>query len=134
MKKIIALFLIVIILSLTLFTLAREQSFENTESKVKGVQAEHNITVEEAYEKLQKGNALLLDVRTSSEFEEERITQSTNLSSYDDLDLENAYIVYCRIGTRSVTALQEMKELGFREVYNMLGGIEKWKYSGFPTE
>jgi rhodanese-related sulfurtransferase len=30
--------------------------------------------------------------------------------------------------------LDIVKELGFREAYNMLGGITQWKAKGMPTE
>ena len=42
-------------------------------------------------------------------------------------------LIYCRSGKRSGKALSMMKELGFREVYNMLGGIVQWESGGLPT-
>ena len=33
------------------------------------------------------------------------------------------YLIYCRTGRRSAGALDMMAELGFREVYNMVGGV-----------
>jgi len=49
------------------------------------------------------------------------------------LNKNKIYLIYCRSGRRSENALNMMKELDFREVYNMLGGINSWKAEGLPT-
>jgi len=80
-------------------------------------------------------------VRTSEEFLGEYIGNAVNLDYYSDtfrndlekLDKNKTYLIYCRSGSRSGNALNIMKELDFREVYNMLGGIIKWKSEGLPT-
>ncbi len=47
--------------------------------------------------------------------------------------MEKTYLVYCQSGTRSARAAQIMSELGFTKVYNMRGGIAKWKDAGYPV-
>jgi rhodanese-related sulfurtransferase len=84
---------------------------------------------------------VLLDVRTPSEFAEERIRGAVMVDyrspSFRDemakLDREKTYLVYCRTGNRTKGALQVMRELGFRNVLHLAGGITKWKEAGFPT-
>jgi len=84
---------------------------------------------------------VILDVRTPEEFTEEHIAEAVNLNFYSEtfrdelnqLDKNKTYLVYCRIGGRSRNALDIMKELNFREAYNMLGGILQWKAEGLPT-
>jgi len=49
------------------------------------------------------------------------------------LDRNKAYLIYCRSGKRSKWALDLMKEKGFKEVYNMLGGIKAWKAAGLKV-
>ncbi len=50
-----------------------------------------------------------------------------------ELDKSKTYLIYCRSGRRSGIALDIMKELGFTEVYNILGGITQWEAEGLPT-
>jgi rhodanese-related sulfurtransferase len=104
-----------------------------------------NITPEEAYILIQGNkdntNFVILDVRTPEEFLGEYIENAVNLDYYSDtfrndldkLDKNNTYLIYCRSGRRSENALNIMKELDFREVYNILGGIIKWKSEGLLT-
>jgi len=81
-----------------------------------------------------KGN--ILDVRTPEEFENSRIPNSINIDFYnpqnfiseiEKLEKDNNYYVYCRTGVRSANSCQLMSELGFKKVYNLLGGIVEWK-------
>ncbi len=81
-------------------------------------------------------NAVIIDVRTSEEFDLSRIPNSKNIDFYnpqnfmqeiEKLDKDNSYFVYCRTGVRSANSCQLMSELGFKKVYNLLGGIVEWK-------
>ena len=84
---------------------------------------------------------VLLDVRTPREFAEERIDGAVMVDylspSFRDemakLDRRKTYLVYCRTGNRTNGALKVMRELGLRDVYDVSGGITKWKEAGFPT-
>jgi len=84
---------------------------------------------------------VLLDVRTPKEFSEERIEGAVMVdylspSFRDDvakLDRSKSYLVYCRTGHRTEGAAKVMRELGFRNVSVLAGGITKWKEGGFPT-
>lgn len=89
----------------------------------------------------QPGETVILDVRTSTEFERERLRDAVNLDVslgvFGDrvarFDRQKTYLVYCQSGTRSARAAQIMGELGFAKVYNMRGGIAKWKDAGYPV-
>ena len=81
-------------------------------------------------------NNIILDVRTPEEFSEGYITNATNLNIYDantfmskiqSYNKENNYYIYCKSGARSAQACQIMDQLGFSNVYNLLGGITNWK-------
>ena len=48
------------------------------------------------------------------------------------LDHGKTNLVYCQIGVPSGRVLRLMKELGFKEIYNLAGGIIDWKEAGFP--
>ena len=117
----------------------------NTAKSETQIQIIENITPEEAYILIQENkynpNFVILDVRTPEEFLGEYIENAVNLDYYSDtfrndldkLDKNKTYFIYCRSGRRSENALNIMKELDFREVYNMSGGIIKWKSEGLPT-
>jgi len=121
------------------------QTENNTAQSETQIQIIENITPEDAYILIQENkdnlNFVILDVRTPEEFLGEYIENAVNLDYYSDtfrndldkLDKNKTYIIYCRSGRRSENALNIMKEQDFREVYNMLGGIIKWKSEGLPT-
>lgn len=52
------------------------------------------------------------------------------LTSYQGKEI----IVYCKAGSRSVSAINTLIDNGFSgTIYNMLGGIDSWISSGLPT-
>jgi rhodanese-related sulfurtransferase len=80
--------------------------------------------------------AVVLDVRTQEEFESGYIPKAINIDiqmgpSFIDkintLEKNKSYYVYCRSGARSAQAVQLMRDLGFNETYNLLGGILDWE-------
>ena len=87
------------------------------------------------------GEIVVLDVRTPSEYEREHLEGAVNLDNNagifreraSRLDRDQTYLVYCQSGTRSAHAADVMVELGFSSVYNMKGGITRWKGAGFPV-
>ena len=48
-------------------------------------------------------------------------------NSYQDLDPEKPTIVHCAIGGRSRVAAQMLSGFGFKEVYNLAGGIKAYQ-------
>lgn len=84
----------------------------------------------------------LLDIRTPGEFTKKRIAGATlvDMSKPDfskkisDLDREKTYMLYCEVGGRSWQTMLYMSQLGFKNVYNMKGGIAAWEKEGFPIE
>jgi len=104
-----------------------------------------DITPQEAFTLIQNNqnnpDFVIIDVRTRAEFVEEHIENATNIDFYSEafrdmlnnLDKNKTYLIYCRSGARSGSALDIMAELNFREAYNILGGINQWKAEGFPT-
>ena len=104
-----------------------------------------DITPREAFELIQKrqGSAdfEIIDVRTPEEFDGGHIENATLINYYaadfeaqiERLDKDRTYVIYCRSGGRSAGARETMRELGFREVHNVLGGIIRWTEEGFPV-
>lgn len=70
---------------------------------------------------------LLLDVRTDAEIKTSKIAGSRPL----DGDIESApkdskLVLYCHHGMRSRNAAEQLLQMGFRNVYNLEGGIEAY--------
>lgn len=86
-------------------------------------------------------NFVILDVRTPGEWNNYHLSGSINHSTGSaTFDAELAglpkykrYLLHCQSGSRSAGAFTKMKNLGFAEVYEMIGGISAWKSAGFPT-
>lgn len=80
-------------------------------------------------------NELLLDVRTPEEFKAGHLEGSVNIDYYnesfsaqlDALDKDKPVMVYCRSGSRSMKAAEVLRQKGFKEVYDMIGGITGWQ-------
>ena len=104
-----------------------------------------DITPQEAFTLIQNNqnnpDFVIIDVRTLEEFVGEHIENATNIDFYSEafrdmlntLDKNKTYLIYCKVGGRSGSALDIMAELNFKEVYNILGGINQWKAEGLPT-
>ncbi len=88
---------------------------------------------------LDKRCLVILDVRTMQEYRSGHLKGSINLdfksASFADelarLDRSKPYLVYCRTGVRSARTAALMKSLGFREIYDLAGGIAGWQREGF---
>jgi len=79
-------------------------------------------------------NPQLLDVRTPEEYSVEHIDNAKNVNWNEDdfvakvnsYDKSKPIFVYCKVGGRSAQAANKLAELGFKEIYNLNGGIMKW--------
>lgn len=76
-------------------------------------------------------DAVILDVRTSEEFANDKILDAQNVdylstSLADDLELldkDKNYYIYCRTGRRSLRICVILRNLGFEKVFNLENGI-----------
>jgi addiction module HigA family antidote len=89
---------------------------------------------------LSSGQALLVDVRETSEFEQEHIPGAM-LVPLSMLDPESfprinikKLVLHCAIGTRSAAAAKMLVNAGHIPPINMAGGIKAWREAGLSTE
>jgi rhodanese-related sulfurtransferase len=100
-----------------------------------------NIPLEEFDKLRQQSGVVVLDVRTPREFRRGRIPGAVHLDWYRrdfadrvaELDKDKTYLVYCAVGGRSAEAGKKMKELGFKKVYNFVGGYKAWESAEKPV-
>ncbi len=103
------------------------------------------LTPPEAYQLIQQRkndpNFVILDVRTPEEFRAGHIPDAQNLDFYapdfqdklSQLPKDKVYFIYCNSGNRSGQTLEMMKRMGFKEVYDLQGGIQAWYQGGYPV-
>jgi rhodanese-related sulfurtransferase len=104
-----------------------------------------NITSQQAFNLIQenqkKSDFVILDVRTAAEFAEGHIANSVNIDvnlpafreNINKLKKSDTYLVYCRTGNRSQTALRIMVESGFTHLYHLEKGVTEWTAAGLPV-
>ena len=80
-----------------------------------------------------EGDYTLLDVRQPGEYEDAHLPGAKLMplpelsDSYQKLDPEKPTIVHCAVGGRSRVAAQMLSGWGFKEVYNLAGGIKAYE-------
>ncbi len=103
-----------------------------------------NVDPEKFFEILkEKKTVILLDVRTPYEYEKDGHIPKSNLIPIQVLPKfaeklvkfkDYPVLVYCRSGNRSLVAAKYLERLGFKEIYNLRGGIMEWKKYGLPVK
>lgn len=95
----------------------------------------NNLDLEDFLERArQTPGAVILDVRRPGEFQSGHLPGAINLDYLGDefidrldaLPDEIPYFVYCRSCRRSLRVCTNMLNAGFREVYNLEGGLQAY--------
>jgi rhodanese-related sulfurtransferase len=87
-------------------------------------------------------NAQLVDVRTPGEFKKGFIKGAININYQGDtfmddiakLDKNKPTFVYCQLGGRSSESCNYMSNQGFKELYELDGGMGSWTHYNKPVE
>jgi len=94
---------------------------------------EFQITVDELRSKVQDdGHVVLLDVREPLEWEIAHLDDAVLMpvaqvpSRVNELSTADEIVVYCKSGIRSARITNFLREIGFRKVKNLVGGIDEW--------
>ncbi len=89
---------------------------------------------------LARGEALLVDVRETSEFEQDHIPGAM-LVPLSMLDADTfpritikKLVLHCAIGKRSAAAARQLIKAGHVPPINMAGGLKAWREAGLETE
>ena len=104
-----------------------------------------SINVKQAYKLIKDNesnqNFIILDVRKPDDFEKEHIANAINIdfkssdfsTKLDSLDRSKIYLINCYGGFRSKNTMGLMEKIGFTKLYNMKGGIMKWRAKKLPV-
>jgi rhodanese-related sulfurtransferase len=127
--------------------------FERAAARVEGERLAYAgaVTVEEAHQLAQAGQARIVDVRTRSEYDHVGHVEGTPLIEWRRdgeqqpdpgfeariaaafPDKEAPLLLLCRSGVRSHYAAEVLAHAGYKRVYNVLSGFEQgWRPAGLP--
>jgi rhodanese-related sulfurtransferase len=101
------------------------------------------ISCEEAARQLKDTGdpPILIDVREEYEFEMARLGGSVHVArgnlemvvEHEYPDRKTPIVVYCSRGDRSALAALTLKQLGYRHVASIDGGLHAWREKGLPV-
>ncbi len=92
--------------------------------------------------RLEAGDDLLiLDVRQPHEWEISNLSslgakllpQSDVMSHIDELNPEQEIVVQCRTGVRSANVILTLQQMGYKKLWNLEGGINRWAQEVDPS-
>mgnify|MGYP001590441664 FL=1 len=90
------------------------------------------ITVEQLKEKMAKGGVVVVDVREPHELDICRLNGTLHIpmgqisERLEDLDPAAEILVHCRSGGRSGKVVEFLQSKGYKNVFNVAGGILAW--------
>lgn len=101
----------------------------------------HLISAEELHHRVTgTTNLVLVDVRAPLEFQDSHIDGAVNIPApdlrtrYTELDPDKPTVVICSSGNRSSLAASILKQHGFKEVYNVAGGMTGYSAAGYARQ
>jgi len=87
-----------------------------------------------------RDDVVMLDVRTPEEYAQGHIPGVKLIPLAElpnrlaEVPRDKTLVVTCRSGNRSAQAAQLLRQAGYGNVHNMLGGIGAWQQAGYPVE
>lgn len=101
-----------------------------------------NVSAKQAQSIMEDTNIVVLDVRTAKEYSDGHIKNAVNIdvksenfvSEMQKLDKDTTYVMHCKSGGRSAIALEKVKDLGFKKIYHMNGGMLEWAEHNLPIQ
>lgn len=95
------------------------------------------LEIEELRARVDAGaDVKLVDVRTAEEVAQGMIRGALHLplgeldARHGELDPADVWVVYCKSGRRSATAVQALRGHGFRAAVSLRGGVDAWTAAG----
>lgn len=99
----------------------------------------HKLDAPTAKQWLDEGKAILIDVREPDEYIREHIPQAhlVPLSGFNPGDFPKEHnkiaVFHCRSGSRTESAVSQILATGFKEVYQLEGGLQAWRKAGLTV-
>jgi rhodanese-related sulfurtransferase len=105
-------------------------------------QAQTKLNADAFQQKMSEKGVQLIDVRTPEEFGSGHLAGAVNYNfnaadfaaNMGKLDKNKPVMVYCAAGGRSGRAAQQLQQMGFKQIYDLQGGMGAWKAAGKLTQ
>lgn len=99
-----------------------------------------NVAPQKAVRLINQKRSVLFDVRSKEKFAEGHILdakqvdaeQITEACKQHKLKLDDPIILICQAGISAGKAGAKLKKAGYKEVYNIAGGMNAWKQADLP--
>jgi molybdopterin/thiamine biosynthesis adenylyltransferase/rhodanese-related sulfurtransferase len=101
-----------------------------------------SITPRQLKQRLENGDRIcLLDIREPHELEISQIQEIKSihiprnevLERMNELDTSQDVVVFCRFGLQSIKTVRQLQDHGFKKLYNLEGGINRWAADVDPS-
>jgi rhodanese-related sulfurtransferase len=136
----------ILFIPFSVYRVKKEEKHMYALAKKTKVQLSKDIFPTEAWELISKNregdDLVIIDVSTPQEYKDLHLEGAINMNlisrffktRLDAMDKSSTYVVYCKVGGRSKIAQKLMHQLGFRTVYNVVGGTLLWEEEGFKFD
>jgi len=99
------------------------------------------ITSQQLVNFVNREEALVIDIRAHQDFAKGHITASQNITPSNLAKQTNELekwknkpiIVVCNTGVQANASCNQLKTLGFAQIYKLQGGIQSWKADNMPV-
>ena len=97
------------------------------------------IDAQTTHDWITQGKAILIDVREADEYVREHIPEAhlVPLSGFNPEDFPKDHdkiaVFHCRSGGRTAASAPRILQSGFRDVYQLEGGLQAWRKAGLPV-
>ncbi len=98
------------------------------------------VDIDEARRMIEQPGVVVIDVRESDEWRQGHLPKAIGIPrGFLELrveekvpDRKTPVILHCASGTRSLLAARTLREMGYENLYNLVGGFNAWKDRGLP--
>lgn len=110
------------------------------EESDKHVMVYREVTPVMVNDAVRTGQMYVLDVRSTSEWEEGHIPQAKHImlgylhERVREIQSDKPILVHCKAGGRSAIAASILQAQGLEDVRNLLGGYDEWIKQGYPSQ
>ncbi len=98
----------------------------------------NNVETIDVDKAAQLKNCFFIDAREEKEFKVSHIKnafhigyETPDFNVLDKIDKNDSIIVYCSVGYRSEKITQKLNQMGYKNVYNLYGGLFEWVNQGW---
>lgn len=131
------MFRLTLVLSLFCFFQTKAQVESSAYDLMLSTLLSHSVPEVSVKELNEMKGVLLVDAREAEEFAVSRMAGAKHvgynkfdIQSFNNISKEQKIVVYCSVGYRSEKVAEKLGQAGFKQVFNLYGGIFEWVNQG----